>query len=76
MGHQQITPVNTGIYMVRVLTTKKDGTILKGDVTPARFTRHEWNWEDGPEVTEYWSFFGTEVTLNPEDIEIVVGPLF
>ena len=75
MGHQQITPVNTGIYMVRTLARGRDGTTHKGDITPARYSREVWEWGDGPEVTEYWSFFGTDVTLGPRDVEVVVGPI-
>ena len=76
MGHQQITPVNTGIYMVRTITTARNGTTFKSPPTPARYTREVWEWDDGDEVTEYWSFFGTDVTLRPDEVEILVGPIF
>ena len=76
MGHQQITPVNTGIYMVRTITKGRDGTTHRGDIVPGRYSREEWTWSDGDhQVTEYWEFFGTEVALRPDEVEILVGPI-
>ena len=75
MGHQQIKPVNNGIYMVRTLN-RRGGSIHKGPIEPARYSTYTWEWDGEPdEVTECWEFFGTEITGDPSMVEVVAGPI-
>lgn len=72
MGHQQIKPVNTGIYMVRTLEFHPVKGPWKSHIRPAQYNAIDMDTDD---PIEYWSFFGTDYTYKTDRVEIVVGPI-
>jgi hypothetical protein len=74
VGHQQITPVNGGVYMVRVRQFALEPATSK-DFVFARYTKWVMDVDDEDATFEYWSFFGTEITYDPDMVEVLAGPL-